>query len=116
MTNTKVSEKEAKVVEKKPAVAASVKEKSAKPVAAKKKVTKIKAEAENVGKYRRFIEKCKAAWLRKKRQNKGWKITLTILELLFLAAWVLLALQLSHFFFKNETNETKHFSKTRKPL
>lgn len=108
MTNTKVSEKEAKVAEKKPAATTGVKEKSAKPVAAKKKVTKIKAEAENVGKYRRFVEKCKAAWLRKKRQNKGWKITLTILELLFLTAWVLLALQLSQWIMVGAINLLAH--------
>ncbi len=83
-TNKKVSAK-----------APKTKEKSEKPVEAKEKVTKIKAETEEVGKYRRFVEKCKAAWLRKKRQNKGWKIGLTILELVIITAWVLLALQLS---------------------
>ena len=84
MTDKKVSTKVSKT-----------KEKDEKPVQAKEKVTKIKAETEEVGKYRRFIEKCKAAWLRKKRQNKGWKIGLTIMELVVLTAWVLLALQLS---------------------
>lgn len=83
-TNKKVSAK-----------APKTKEKSEKPVEAKEKVTKIKAETEEVGKYRRFVEKCKAAWLRKKRQNKGWKIGLTILELVIITAWVMLALQLS---------------------
>ena len=62
---------------------------------AKEKVTKVKAEQAEVGRYQRFIEKKKAAWSKKKRQSKAWKIFLTILEITLLAVWVLFALQLS---------------------
>lgn len=61
----------------------------------KEKVTKVKAEQKEVGKFRRFSEKIVAKWSKKKHQSKGWKIFLTILELVMFTGWALLALELS---------------------
>jgi membrane protease YdiL (CAAX protease family) len=61
----------------------------------KPKVTKIEAKPQEVNKFRRFVEKCKAAWSRKKHQNKVWKVVLTIAEILILTAWALGALEIS---------------------
>ena len=61
----------------------------------KAKVTKVTAEQKSVGKYHRRIEKIMAAWSKQKRKSKRRKVILTIIELVLLTAWVLLALEIS---------------------
>lgn len=61
----------------------------------KEKVTKVKAEQKQVSKMRRRMEKLMAAWSKQKHKSKGWKIFLTIVELVAFTGWALLALQLS---------------------
>ena len=61
----------------------------------KEKVTKVKAEGKEVSGGRRLSEKIVAKWSKKKHQSKGWKIFLTILELVMFTGWTLIALELS---------------------
>lgn len=61
----------------------------------KAKVTKVTAEQKSISKYHRRIEKIMAAWSKQKRKSKRRKVILTIIELVLLTAWVLLALEIS---------------------
>ena len=59
------------------------------------KVTKIVATKRPVGKIRRYIEKARASWNKKKNKTKASRIVLGTVELLAFCAWVWVSLEIS---------------------